>query len=97
MSTHRRLRHVSRPTSGPVGGTHRARSTWTVRAWPGRWILVLALVLGSLGGAAAAASPGHRSAGHVHAIAPHPAGSPALSAAAGSMSVGYTYKVPWMY
>jgi hypothetical protein len=97
MSTHRRLGHVSRPAGGPVGGAHRAPSTWTVRAWPTRGILAVALALGGLGGAAAAASPGHRSAGHVHAIAHQSAGSPALPADAGSTSVGHIYKLPWMY
>jgi hypothetical protein len=94
MSTHRQLLHVSRQTSGSAGA-HRAPSTWAVRAWLARAILVLALVLGGLG--AVAASPGHHSAGHPHAIAHQPADNPAPSAGADSMSFGYVRSMPWMY
>jgi hypothetical protein len=57
-------------TSGPAGGAHRRlsahrRSPRSARARAMRGILVLALVLGSLGGLAVA-SMGHAGSGHDH-------------------------------
>ena len=57
-------------TSGPAGGAHRRlsahrRSPRSARARAMRGILILALVLGSLGGLAVA-SMGHAGGGHNH-------------------------------
>ena len=57
-------------TSGPAGGAHRRlsahrRSPRSARARAMRGILILALVLGSLGGLAVA-SLGHAGGGHNH-------------------------------
>ena len=92
MSTHRRLGHAGQRTSGTAGGAHRAHSTRTVRAWAARGILALALGLGGLG-AATAASPGHGSAGHAPARAHQQAGTHALPAPTGPITI----RMPWMY
>jgi len=97
MKTHRPLLHVIMRAGGSVSSARRESSTGTVRARAARGILVLALalVLGSLG-AAASASPGHGSAGQVHAKAYQSAASLALSAA-DTMRSGRTRGKPWMW
>jgi hypothetical protein len=95
MKTHRWLWHVIMRTSRSVGSAPSEPSTGTVRAWT-RGILILALVLGGLG-AAASASPGHGSTGHVQASANQPADSLALSTDAESIDSGHTGISPWMY
>jgi uracil DNA glycosylase len=96
MKTHMSLPQVSMRTSGSAGIAPRAPSTGTVRAWARRGILVLTLVLCSLG-AAAWASPGHGSTGHVQASAHQPANNLALLAEGDSISSGQTNRLPWMY
>jgi hypothetical protein len=97
MKTHRSLLHVIMRVGGSVSSARRETSTGTVRARAARGILVLALalVLGSLG-AAASASPGHGSAGQVHASAYQSAASLALPAA-GTVRSGRTGRRPWMW
>ena len=95
METHRALWHV-KPTGRSLGSARREPSTGTARARAAHGILVPALVLAGLG-AAAPASPGHGSAGHVHASAHQPADSLALSAGADSMTSCNTHSRPWMY
>ncbi len=95
METHRALWHV-KPTGRSLASARREPSTGTARARAAQGILVPALVLASLG-AAAPASPGHGSAGHVHASAHQPADSLALSAGADSMTSCTTHSRPWMY
>jgi len=71
MNTLRSLSHLSTQTGrpvaaeGPLGGAHR-RTPRAARAWAIRGIVVLGLLAGGLG-AAAAASSGHGSAHHLHA------------------------------
>lgn len=79
MANHGSLRQVTTQTGGPVGGAHRKPSAGTDRAWAVRGILVSALVLISLG-SAAAALPDHGTACRTPASAQQQAGARTLGA-----------------
>lgn len=96
MKTHRSLWHAAMRAGGWAGSARHEAPKGAVRVRVTRGILVLALVLGGLGGAALAL-PGHGSAGHVQAPAHQPASDLVHPAAASSTSSVSALRRPWMY
>jgi hypothetical protein len=104
MKAHGWLRLAIKRTSGSAASVPEASSAGAVRAWAASGILALALVPGGMG-VAAAVSPGHAGASHVHARHVHAGarqrtGGHAASASAAAMNTGSTggaVRRPWIY